>query len=460
MTAPVDTIDSLHADNVDHAHWPEGQRICLLGRFGSMNRKQLSAVLRSHGGIVIPPTSGTINIAIVGADTPAEKGPAIPDGLQQQIDRDETEVMQEADLWPRLGYLDDPSSGTFGDASDDAAQIHRLYTPAMLADLLGISVRVIRRWHRLALIIPAKTVHRLPYFDFQEIATAKRLAEWVDAGASLDTIRQRLEELSHALPSVHRPLAQLSVIIEGKQVLLRRGEGLIEPSGQLRMDFGAAEIMDTDASSSRIAIMNSLVPVDDTDPDSSTLPAYSTFPGQSTLHDEAPATIRFSADATPPSTILFSSFTKNAAGIAEEDSLLAAAHVAEDSGDYATALDCYHAVAARDGARADIHFAIGELLYRMNEITAARERYFSAIETDDTFVEARASLGCVLAELGRHDLAIATFRGALSLYPDYADVHYNLAQALEHVGRSDDAVAHWQRFVELAPDSPWIDAAL
>ena len=41
---------------------------------------------------------------------------------------------------------------------------------------------------------------------------------------------------------MERHLAQLSVIIEGKEVLLRQGDGLIEPGGQLRLDFEAAEV--------------------------------------------------------------------------------------------------------------------------------------------------------------------------------------------------------------------------
>ena len=48
-------------------------------------------------------------------------------------------------------------------------------------------------------------------------------------------------DLARYLPDVERPLAQLSVIVEGKDILLRQGDGLIEPGGQLRFDFGAAE---------------------------------------------------------------------------------------------------------------------------------------------------------------------------------------------------------------------------
>ena len=107
----------------------------------------------------------------------------------------------------------------------------------MLAKLLGVPIAVIRRWHRRGLIVPTREVHRLPYFDFQEVATARRLAELLAAGARPDEIERQLEQLARLVPDVERPLAQLSVIVQGRALLLRQGEGLIEPGGQMRLDF-------------------------------------------------------------------------------------------------------------------------------------------------------------------------------------------------------------------------------
>ena len=38
---------------------------------------------------------------------------------------------------------------------------------------MGVDIGTIRRWHRRGLIKPARMVRRLPYFDFQEVATAR-----------------------------------------------------------------------------------------------------------------------------------------------------------------------------------------------------------------------------------------------------------------------------------------------
>src|SRR5690606_7858277 len=93
------------------------------------------------------------------------------------------------------------------------------------------------------------------------------------------------------------------------------------------------------------------------------------------------------------------------------------------------------------------------------DLTAARERYSMAVELDEDFVEARANLGCVLAELGEHDLALAAFQGTLRIHPEYPDVHYHVARLLDEQGQSDAAHEHWKHFLRLAPNSPWAEHA-
>jgi tetratricopeptide (TPR) repeat protein len=111
------------------------------------------------------------------------------------------------------------------------------------------------------------------------------------------------------------------------------------------------------------------------------------------------------------------------------------------------------------GPSPDVCFRLAENLFHIGDLTAARERYYSAIELDEQFVEARASLGCLLVELGRPELAISAFQGALEHHAEYPDVHYHLARQLDDVGRCDEAENHWQTFLKLAPKSPWADEA-
>ncbi|QDS88982.1 DNA ligase [Rosistilla ulvae] len=379
----------------------KGKRIAFAGKLGGLSRRDAMRLIREHSGIACDQPSMAVDIVVIGAEeSPLAEGDLLSDELCEAAARGEIEVLSETEFWQRLGLVEAEQA------------VKRLYTPAMLADLLGVSVRVIRRWHRRGLIVPARTVHKLPYFEFQEIATARRLAELLAAGASVAAIERKLESLSQVLPSVDRPLAQLSVIIEGKQLLLRQGEGLIEPGGQLRIDFDA-------------------LPLED-DPEPETNPSVLAF-GNS---DPEPVEEE-----------------------GEIDPLQQKAFDSEDDGEFEAAIDCYHAILARDGARADISFQLAELFYRMGESWAARERYLIAIELDPDFVEARASLGGLLAEMGRKELAVAAFRGALRVHDDYPDVHYNLARTLDELDREIEADHHWRRFLQLAPESPWAAAA-
>ncbi|HEV3021198.1 MAG TPA: tetratricopeptide repeat protein, partial [Pirellulales bacterium] len=127
----------------------------------------------------------------------------------------------------------------------------------------------------------------------------------------------------------------------------------------------------------------------------------------------------------------------------------------EDEGDLESAAQMYRAALAAGGPNAEVCFLLAELLYRLVDLTAARERYYMAIELDEDYVEARANLGCILAELGQHELAAAAFEGALAFHHDYPDAHYHLARSLDELGRGDEAQPHWQAFRELAGDSPW-----
>ena len=419
LNTPTNAIDDLETGDsgvgeLDSAPRCEAyqKRVALVGRFGGMNQREAANVLRSYEAIVVDAVTDPIDWVVIGAEEPPiPQDQILGDRLRTAAAAGDVEILHETELWQRLGLVDVEQS------------IRRYHTPAMLAHLLGVSVRVIRRWHRRGLITPVRTLHNLPYFDFQEVATARRLAHWIASGASPQAIEQRLVELLEVLPDIQRPLDQLSILVEGKQILLRQGEGLLEPGGQLRFDFDALESVSDEPSDT---------------PQNPSTESRAVL----SIWDE-------SAESNPNFNLLAS----------DPDELLTAAYESEDEGDLETAIDCYHAILARDGPRADIHFQLGELLYRINEVIAARERYYSAIELDPDYVEARASLGCVLVEIGQSDLAIAAFRGALSLYEDYADVHYNLARVLDDTGREVESKHHWQRFLHLSPDSPWAEEA-
>lgn len=71
---------------------------------------------------------------------------------------------------------------------------------------------------------------------------------------------------------------------------------------------------------------------------------------------------------------------------------------------------------------------------------------------------AHTNLGTALAQAGRVDEAMASFREALRVYPNHASAHYNLGVALAGLGRSAEALEHLGAAVRLEPT--WADARL
>lgn len=379
-----------------------GERVVFRGKLGGLPKRDASQLVRQHGGVPLDRWDESATILVLGADQlPLVGHDSLDEAIRSAQEDGRLQILTETEFWEQLGLLD----------RDTATR--RLYTPAMLADLLRVPVTTIRRWHRRGLIAPVREVHRLPYFDFQEVATARRLAGLLADGVSPDNLERQLAAAIRLVPGMAGSLRQLAVIVEGGQVLLRHEEGLLEPSGQRRFDFDAIGKADREA------------------PDAAILRAGLSVP------DAEPAVETGTA--------------------ADPETLRLAAIELEEQGQLELAAETYRSALAAGGPNAEVCFQLAELLYRLGEVTAARERYYMVLELDEDFVEARSSLGCVLAELGELDLAVAALQGALSRHSQYADAHYHLARTLGELGREPEARHHWEAFLELAPDSPWAD---
>lgn len=381
-----------------------GLRVLVAGRLASITKRETPRVLKRFGAFVFQDLTDEVDLIIVGAEDSPEEETWLTRNRKAAIDAGKLRVLSETEFLLQVGLLD-----------AEAAQ-RRLYTRAMLADVLGVSVAEIRRWHRLGLIVPRREVLRLPYFDFEEVAAAKRLAQLLSAGASPSEIARKIEELEQYAPGLARPLAELAVVVDGKQLLIRHGQQLREASGQLRLDFGAEPTDSQDGGEAIISLQPFLTP------------------------DKA------SADA-------------DALARPDRDEQIRQAVAHDEAGDLTGAANCYRAALAIGGANANICFQLADVLYRSGDLAAARERLYMALEIDENLVEARANLGCILLELGEKDLAIAAFQGTLAHHGDYPDAHFFLARALDEKGRRDEARPHWQQFLDLAPASPWSEEA-
>src|SRR5947208_15088352 len=76
-------------------------------------------------------------------------------------------------------------------------------------------------------------------FDIEPLTTSLQLTALNRFCASSRLIGNKLKEIQRQFPDVQRPLSELTLILDGRTLLVRRADGLIEPGGQLRIDFDA-----------------------------------------------------------------------------------------------------------------------------------------------------------------------------------------------------------------------------
>lgn len=375
-----------------------GRCVAVLGKPAGMGRNAWASLIQEYGGEFVDDNLARADVLVV--DDPID--PADQERLSATSAM--ADVLTTTQFWELLGLLPVDAS------------VRKLYTPAMLSRLIETPVSTIRRWLRRGLLVPVCDVFHVPYFDFAAVNAARQLSELARSGLSLGAIERKLHELGRFHRRAARDISSGDVVVDGRELLIRQGNELIETSGQLRFDF---------------ATLEPHRPTEGQDTNAAIGPDTLKFPG----HDESDSV------ALSPE-----SLAQQAANLEEE-------------GLNADAIDALRAALAAGGPRADYCFQLAELLYRLGDLTAARERYYMAIEIDENHLEARANLGCVLAELGEQELAVAAFRGALSIHSQYPDVHYHLARLLDDLGRQAEAARHWSQFIAGAPESPWADEA-
>jgi tetratricopeptide (TPR) repeat protein len=300
----------------------------------------------------------------------------------------------------------------------------------MFAELLEVSPAMVRQWHRRGWLRESEIIQRLPYFALTELLPAKRLAQLAKNGLDNAEIAKKLDALQALFPDIDRPIAALDLRIDGRDIFLTKEGQQVDTVGQKLLDFAH------DGNVPAEQICNDF-PVSQLDS------AFQGVGGREQGAEESE-----SKRPTPPCSL---------PSDPDKGELCRYAYHCEEQGRLEQAVEYFRVALAAGGPDAAICFQLGELLYRLDDKTAARERYYMAIEIDEHFVEARATLGCVLAETNDWELAVSAFQGALLHHPDYADVHYHLGMTLQKLGKTLEAEQHLRRFRELMPNSPWTE---
>ena len=385
----------------------QGEQVAFTGVLASMTHREAMDVVARHGGTSTQHVSRTTTLLVVGEEGwPLESNgqPSIKWQDANELTRQghPLRTINESD-WLHLVGLDETRH-----------DIHQAYTPAMLSQLLGVTVHVIRRWTRAGLITPIRQVHRLLYFSFQEVAGARKLSELLAAGVPRSEIEKSLGQLAPLFRDGERTLDQLEMLAHDSKVVFRDKRGLIEPaSGQRLLGF------DEDA----------LPEQDDTDVEfRSPLPMTNWSPERPHKHWS------------------FRDWFDQGRQLLEEDS-------AEES------IEAFRMCLMECPDEAEAHFHLAEALYRCGRTRAALERYHAAVEHDHNYIESWTQLGCLHAELGELEPALEAFEVALRVHPDFPDAHWHKGEILHQLGRTDEAVPHWERYLTFDARGPWAETA-
>lgn len=378
--------DTTPAEQSEATKLLQGVRVALTGRFALMTQRELADLVNHFGGESVAMPGRHTRWMIVGSAGPplgtdGQPTQALRRARQLIAEGYDIEIIQEEAFLDRLRL------------TDDDEDVRQRYTVAQLSRILKVSRDRIRLWIRWGLIEPVETKHRLDFFDYQQVTSAKVLCDLVAEGLPLSKIREGLQRVQNWLPGMESPLTQLSVLEENGRLLVRLDDGrLAEPSGQLQLDFDAAI-------------------------------------------EERALTI---ADACKSS-----------------DQWFQEALECENQGDYHGAVLAYQKAIDQESGDPILHFNLGNVLYASQQLRDAEQNFRRAVELDDNYVEAWNNLGTVLADLDEYDASIEVFCKAIEVFPLYADAHFNLGDVYASIDRPLDAQFHWKRYLQLDPRSPW-----
>jgi tetratricopeptide (TPR) repeat protein len=214
--------------------WLQGKQVAFTGKLACMTRREASDLIRTFGGHCVSSVNHRTAFLLVGQESwPLQKDGQLTHQLKNAQELQQSghsiAIISEEEFLSKLN-LQDRTEG-----------VHRLYTLAQLTNLLNVPRNRVRAWMHAGLIEPVETMHGVCYFDFRQVVGAKTLCELARAGISIEKIRRSLEQLQVWLPDAEQPLDQLALLEKNGHIMVRLEEGLVEPSGQMFLDFGDSQ---------------------------------------------------------------------------------------------------------------------------------------------------------------------------------------------------------------------------
>jgi len=282
------------------------------------------------------------------------------------------------------------------------------YSLPEAARFFGITPARLRYWERNALVRPSAGEADAPAFGFRDLVCIKAILVLLDHGVPLRRIRRTVEAVRERIPELDQPVAQLRVWIDGSErVVVRYGDALYEPSGQMVIDFALS-------------------------------PAHS--------DDVAPLRPPGVAAAEPDPETALEWFERGCRLDARPET-------------FDEAADAYRRALAADPDFADAHCNLGAIHHQRDQRDAARACYEETLRCDASHVEANLNLAGILEEENRCEAALSHYKVALRADPLRTDAHLATALLYEKLGVHRRAREHWRRYLHCAPAGAWAEIA-
>jgi len=284
--------------------------------------------------------------------------------------------------------------------------IRELYTPQNVARLFGISLGRLRYWARSDFLAPSAKIGKRSVYTFQDLISIRTAHALLERGVPLGSVRRSLSALRRTLPNVSRPLGELRVVADGKQIVVKDGDTAFDAeSGQLLLDLDVQTIKDEVVTK---------------------------------LHkDQASEGQRRAAYRY----------------------YLEGCRFDENQATYKQAEEAYRKAIELDPTFTNALTNLGNLCYSQGEIRTALEFFEQALQHEPDHPEALYNIGFILYEQGDVKGAAHCFLRAVESDPGFADAHFNAAMTLEDLHRAQEAQRHWRAYVDLDPNGPWADIA-
>ncbi len=206
-----------------------GKEVALAGRLLSMTRAEAVERIRRAGARFAEQPGAHTAVLVAGS---AASHLTREGGVSRSL-----ELLRElSERGASIRLVDEREFLGLLGAADDREDLSRLYTAEQVSRIVETPLPVVRSWVRRGLLPPTRVAHRLAWFDFEDILTARYLARLAASGVPASLIHKSLAEISRWLPDGERVLARLEAFSTGLRLRLSDGSW-VEPTGQRLMDF-------------------------------------------------------------------------------------------------------------------------------------------------------------------------------------------------------------------------------